>query len=108
MYSPRGNDDPHAPVSVSSHGPAPGVHQEADQEPGLGARESAGRGSDTVSGVETFLDLSLDLSLVLPTRLVRPLLVLGPTPHSGKEESGVCLIQILGTLQIITEQRMAT
>ena len=33
---PGRDDDPHPGVSAASHGPAPGVHHEADQEPATG------------------------------------------------------------------------
>ncbi len=32
VHRARGDDDPHAPVPVTSHRPAPGIHQERDQE----------------------------------------------------------------------------
>ena len=36
VHRARGDDDPHAPVSVTGHGPAPSIHQERDQETRLG------------------------------------------------------------------------
>ena len=36
VHRARGDDDPHAPVSVTRHGPAPSIHQERDQETRLG------------------------------------------------------------------------
>ena len=32
VHRARRDDDPHAPVSVTSHRPTPGIHQERDQE----------------------------------------------------------------------------